>query len=146
MKIKVNTTKDLDKLFAELQKRINVAQTTDVAATVREEMIDQIEQEVYSVYDPKIYERKKDNGGLTDDDNIDSYMTNATTLVVESNRFDGSKNVGEVVVTGEGYNYGFPYNGVERDYVEATRDSLEATGSHVDALVRGLKRQGINVK
>lgn len=146
MKIKVSTIKDLDKLFAELQKRINIAQTTDVAAAVREEMKDQIEQEVYSVYDPKVYERKKDNGGLTDDENIDSYLTDATTLVVESNRFDGDKNVGETIVTGDGYDYSFPYSGRPRDYIEATRDSLEVTGAHVDALKHGLKRQKLDVK
>lgn len=151
MKIKVSTTKDLDKVFAELQKRINIAQTTDVATTVREEMKDQIEQEVYSVYTPdeskpNSYKRKKEDGGLTDDDNIDLYMTDTTTLVVESNRFDGDKNVGEVVVTGKGYNYSFPYSGRPRDYVEATRDSLETTGVHVKALKQGLQRQKLNVK
>lgn len=151
MKIKVSNTKDLDKVFAELQKRINIAQTTDVATTVREEMKDQIEQEVYSVYTPdeskpNSYKRDKENGGLTDDENIDSYMTNTNTLVVESNRFDGDKNVGEVVVTGKGYTYNFPFNGRERDYIEATRDSLESSGSHVAALAMSLKRQGLDVK
>lgn len=146
MKINVSSTKDLNKLFAELQKRVNVAQTTDVAPTVREEMKDQIEQVVYSVYDPKEYERLKDDGGLTDDENIDTYMTDATTLVVESNRFDGNKNVGEVVTTGQGYSYKFPYNGVARDYVGATIDELAVTGAHTHALVRGLKKTGLQIK
>lgn len=146
MKINVSSTKDLNKVLAELQRRINVAQTTDVAPTVREEIKDQIEQVVYSVYDPKEYERQKDDGGLTDDENIDTYMTDATTLVVESNRFDGNKNVGEVVTTGQGYSHSFPYNGVARDYVGATIDELEATNAHVVALARGLKKIGLEIK
>lgn len=146
MKINVSSTKDLNKLFAELQRRVNVAQTTDMALTVREEMKDQIEQVVYSVYNPKEYERDMDDGGLTDDENIDAYMTDATTLVVESNRFDGNRNVGEVVVTGQGYSYKFPYNGVARDYVGATRDELAVTGAHAHALAKGLKKQGIQIK
>ncbi|WP_211749695.1 hypothetical protein [Paenibacillus sp. Marseille-Q4541] len=146
MKINVSSTKDLNKLFAELQRRVNVTQTTDVAPTVREEMKDQIEQVVYSVYDPKEYERQMDDGGLIDDENIDTYMTDATTLVVESNRFDGDKNVGEVVVTGQGYSFPFAYNGVARDYIEATKDSLEATNAHVAALAMGLKKTGLQIK
>lgn len=146
MKININSTKDLNKVFAELQRRINVAQTTDVAPTVREEMKDQIEQVVYSVYDPKEYDRQKDDGGLTDDENIDAYMADATTLIVESNRFDGDKNVGEVIVTGDGYDYKFPYNGVSRDYIEATKDELAITGAHTNALVRGMKKQGLQTK
>ena len=151
MKINVSSTKDLNKVFAELQRRVNVAQTTDVATTVREEMKDQIEQVVYSVYtpdesNPDSYVRLKDDGGLTDDENIDTYMTDATTLVIESNRFDGNRNVGEVVVTGQGYNFPFAYNGVARDYVEATKDELEATNIHVAALARGLKKTGLQIK
>lgn len=146
MKINVSSTKDLNKVFAELQRRINVAQTTDVAPTVREEMKDQIEQVVYSVYDPKEYDLLKDDGGLTDDENIDTYMADAITLVVESNRFDGNKNVGEVIVTGDGYDYKFPYNGVSRDYIEATKDELAITGAHTNALVRGLKKTGLQIK
>lgn len=151
MKINVSSTKDLSKVFAELQRRINVAQTTDVAPTVREEMKDQIEQVVYSVYtpdesNPDSYKRKMDHGGLTDDENIDTYMADATTLIVESNRFDGGKNVGEVVVTGEGYDYKFPYNGVSRDYIEATKDELAITGAHTVALAMGLKKQGLQIK
>lgn len=146
MKINVSTVKDLNKVIAELQKRVNIAQMTDVAPTVREEMKDQIEQVVYSVYDPKEYERQKDDGGLTDDENIDTYMADATTLIIESSRFDGDKNVGEVVVTGEGYDYKFPYNGVSRDYIEATKDELAITGAHTNALIRGLHKQGLQTK
>ena len=135
--------KDLEKI---LKQKIATSLQTDVSHAGREAMKDNIEHTVYEVYEPTMYQRQKDNGGLTDDENIITTMVNDTTLSIESHRMDGDKNVSEVIISGQGYDYEFPYNGKPRDFVEATKEELIDTNAHVHALYVGLKKQGLDVK
>lgn len=61
-----------------------------------------------------------------------------------------SKNIGRyvspIVVSGQGYEFPFPYNGVPRDFIQETKDRLESSGAHVDALKEGLKKRGVKIK
>ncbi|MMZ67003.1 hypothetical protein D1872_295420 [compost metagenome] len=65
---------------------------------------------------------------------------------IESHRMDGSKNVGQVVETGQGYDHEFPYSGRPRPFIEKTVEELHNTNAHVAALHRGLRRQGLDVE
>lgn len=138
--------KDLKELEKLIKEKISKSLQTNVAQTARETIKDSIEDVVYAVYEPTMYERQKDDGGLTDDDNILTTMVNETTLSIESHRMDGDKNVSETIITGDGYDYEFPYYGRPRDFVEATREELLDTRSHVAAMHTGLKKQGLDVK
>lgn len=140
---KAKDFKELDKF---LKERLGKALEVNVAKTGRETMKEKIEDRVYGVYDPVLYDRQKDDGGLTDDENILTTMVNETTLSIESHRMDGDKNVSEVIVSGQGYDYDFPYNGRSRDFVEATKEELFDTNAHVAAMYSGLKKQGLDVK
>lgn len=136
----------LSELERYLNKKIAVALKNDVAETVKETMKKEIEDVVYSVYSPKMYERKMSQGGLTDEDNMEVTMLDDNTMRVENVRSDDGKNVAETVITGHGYNFGFEYAGVPRDFIQSTKDELESSGAHADALIRGLRKQGLDVK
>ncbi|OZB98019.1 hypothetical protein [Paenibacillus sp. XY044] len=138
--------KDLKELENLIKAKISKSLQTSVAQVGRETMKEKIEDVVYAVYEPVLYERQKDDGGLTDDENILTTMVNDTTLSIESHRMDGDKNVSEVIVSGDGYDFEFPYYGRPRDFVEATKEELADTRGHVAALYVGLKKQGLDVK
>lgn len=140
---KAKNFKELEKL---LKDKVSKSLQTNVVQTGRETMKDKINDVVYSVYEPTMYVRQMDDGGLTDDENILTTMVNETTLSIESHRMDRDKNVSETVITGEGYDYEFPYNGRPRDFVEATKEELINTRSHISAMYKGLRAQGLEVK
>ena len=79
----------------------------EVNKVTRDTMKEQIQETVYDVYSPTLYERQKDNGGLTDDDNIKTTLIDNMTLIVENIRSDDGVNVAEVVESGEGYKFDF---------------------------------------
>lgn len=109
-------------------------------------MKEKIEDEVYSKYpDPVMYVRQKEDGGLLDEENMEVTMINDTTLSIENVRSDDGRNVAEIVETGIGYEFEFPYNGIPRPFTEATREELRNTNEHVHAMYVGLKKEGIDV-
>lgn len=142
----INNKNDLEKLLQKLNRNIGSAMNNEVNKETRDTMKEQIQETVYDVYSPTLYERQKDNGGLIDDDNIKTTLIDNTTLIVENIRSDDGVNVAEVVESGQGYKFDFPYNGVPRPFSAATREQLENTGAHKHALYKGLKRQGIDVE
>ncbi|MET3209904.1 UNVERIFIED_CONTAM: hypothetical protein ABIC26_002852 [Paenibacillus sp. PvR008] len=136
--------------FAELERllkqKIASALQVDVAHTVKDNLKQSIEDNVYDVYTPTVYERQRDQGGLTDERNIAVEMIGQDTVSIESQRMDGSKNVSLVVETGQGYDFEFAYSGRPRPFVEKTVEELHNTNAHVAALHRGLERQGLDVE
>nr|WP_251035389.1 hypothetical protein [Paenibacillus sp. ISL-20] len=138
--------RELEKVLHQIQSKINKAQQENVAPVVKKIMKENIESEVYSVYDPSMYERDREHGGLLDEDNMKVTMLDETTLSVENIRSDDGRNVAEIVETGQGYEHDFMFNGIPRPFTEATRDELRNTNVHVAALYTGLKQQGLNVK
>lgn len=141
--MQVKTHKDLEKFLLGLNIKIANAQVNEVSKTVKSVMKDNVQTEVYDVYTPTMYSR---TGLLGSEGSMESKMINGTTLIVENVRSDGERNVAEIVESGMGYEYGFEYAGVPRPFTEATREDLRSTGAHFEALVRGLKRQGIKTK
>jgi hypothetical protein len=116
---------------------------------VRPKMKENIQSEVYDVYEePVIYKRLRENGGLMDDANIIVEMIDNNTVSIESHRMDDNRNVSVIVETGVGYNedWSFPYTHKGRPFVETTRDELRNDGSVEHAIVKGLKRLGINTR
>ena len=139
----VNSIKDLEK---EIQKRIAQAMKSEVAPLSRKVMKEKIEEEVYSVYTPKLYERRGENGGLLDDENIVTEMIDDSTLKVQNIRSDGDRYVAEIVESGHGYEYEFEYAGTPRPFTKETAEHFRDTNEHVYALYKGLKKTGLNVQ
>ncbi|WP_405169292.1 hypothetical protein [Paenibacillus sp. FSL H3-0286] len=141
--------KSLKDLERYLNKQIAQSLKNDVGKGVaREKLKENIESEVYDKYDPVMYERQRENGGLHDDKNIIVEMIDNNTVSVESHRMDGNRNVGVIVETGVGYNedWSFPYTHKGRPFTEVTREELMNDGSVEHALMKGLKKQGLDVQ
>lgn len=142
----MKTVNNLNELEKELQKRITQAMRSDVAPLARSVMKEKIEEEVYSVYAPKLYERQRDHGGLLDDNNIITEMVDDSTLKIQNIRSDGDRYVAEIVETGHGYEYEFEYNGTPRPFTQETAEHFRDTNEHIYALYSGLKKTGLNVQ
>ncbi|EGL20039.1 hypothetical protein [Paenibacillus sp. HGF7] len=106
-------------------------------------MTNKINEVVYAVYEPKMYKRDEEHGGLSDPNNIRVQMIKDDTVSIENIRSDGNRNVAEIVETGQGYYYSFDYTNKPRAFTEATRQELRRSQSHVKAMKLGLAKQGI---
>ncbi|MEK4427834.1 hypothetical protein MHB54_01095 [Paenibacillus sp. FSL M7-0802] len=136
----------LTDLLNHLNEQVAESLEVDVGKTVRETMKEKIKEEVYSVYTPTVYQRQGEHGGLTDDENIEVKMIGKDTVSIESVRMDDGRNVSEIVETGEGYQYSFPFAGVARPFTEATREELENNGAIEAAFYKGLRKKGLDVQ
>ena len=154
--------KNSKELYAEIMKRVNIALDTDVADVVKDVMTDHIAQDVYDVYEPKAYNRRLNQDGLLDPNNIISTIDGEGRLKVENVTLGSkyyydngqrkiSQNSGEpiaeVIETGQGYDiHGWEYDGVPRPFMKNTHDDLEQNHYHTEAMKQSLKKQGLEVK
>lgn len=152
--------KNLKELEKELYKRINTALDTEVADTVKEVMTDHIVSDVYDVYEPVAYQRRYNNGGLLDANNIISTMGDNGELFVQNitlgyptyfipgiNKHFISANadsfITPVIEYGKGYDV---IDIVPRPFIQNTHDDLERNHYHTEAMKRSLKKQGLEVR
>jgi hypothetical protein len=114
---------------------------------VKDEVIEtgkrQVEETVYDVYSPRVYER---TGQLKEQ--WETEETNDGITVYPSRRDeDTGKYVPEVIETGKGYEYEFEYSNRPRPFVENTRQELERDKDRVaDALKRDMKANGLDIE
>lgn len=143
------TFSSLKEMEKYIQDEINKSLKNDVAPVVKEVMSAEVQNTVYSVYEPKMYKRRYNNGGLMSENNMnDTLIKDGVIAVSNDTPFNGKnysgKTLTEVVVTGEGYTYDYPYEyNQPRDFIEATRKDLIQTQAHTKALVNGLKKSGV---
>lgn len=136
--------KSLSELEKYLNSKIQSALKNEVAETTIQTMQKHIESDVYAVYEPKQYVRKGYQGGLSDPHNIEVEVIDDNTISVENIRFDGDREVAQIVESGKGYQYKFDYYGVPRPFTENTREELKNTDQLKKSMKQGLKRQGID--
>jgi hypothetical protein len=136
----------LTKMFQHIENKAASVLKKEIADLVVETMQEKIEEEVYSVYEPKEYVRQRYQGGLQDPRNIEITMIGDNTISVENIRFDGDREVAEIVESGQGYTYDFPYAGVPRPFTQATRDELNQSGKLKVAMSQGLRKRGFDTK
>lgn len=102
-----------------------------------------IQNGVYNAYAPKQYSRRKENGGMLDRKNIESRIDGDTLTVRDVAPLDNGRTdyaLDEIVVNGLG-NMPFP-----RDFYSECAEILETTGDHIEAMKRGMKKRGYEVK
>ncbi|MEG0020507.1 MAG: hypothetical protein RR728_08170, partial [Oscillospiraceae bacterium] len=99
----------LDKYLSQLQFDINNALIGDVADGAKETMQNVIDDVVYKSYNPTVYSRRGDNGGLSDKRNmIVSAVPNGILLTNEApvnyaygvSHFAGDKRLSEIICEG----------------------------------------------
>ena len=145
-----------ESLFADLQKQINASLVEDVVPVVKETMQAEVQNTVYSVYEPSVYQRRLYNGGLMDEKNYHSELIADGTVAITNDTpindaYGGSNSMSltEQVITGQGYDYQGSGTGAylqPRDFISATEEDLVASGLHVTALKAGLAKRGFEVK
>ena len=163
-----NIAKGLDDLEKQIRKNVHAAieeaLETDVCDAVRGAVIDRVHKDVYGVYTPKKYIRRKDEQGLSDANNVVHELrgratnTKSKTLTVwniakhnprnnpngpfgrddlQKTIIDGWSKVGEKT----------PPYGRPRPFIENANKALELGGEHRESLERafeiGLGRHGI---
>lgn len=135
--------KNTNELFKQIQKMIRQAMETEVSKVARNTLKEHVVEDVYSKYEPSHYER---SGGLLQDENIDTHMVDDNILSVRSTREEDGRDIANIIETGVGYSYdGLDERIGARPFHEEAAIEL-SKGSAKDALARGLKKQGIDVK
>lgn len=156
---------DLEKY---LKKQIKDALANEVKSEVVETERRHVQKDVYEVYNPKMYKRRKENGGLMDEKNIVGVMLSDDTLEVENKTPANPYGIPQERVTTEGKNlpgliefgddngygrYDFPPSDGEDDsymfprpFISNTVEELKNSKAHISALANGLLRHNIKTE
>lgn len=151
------TFKSYKDLEGFLKQKIKIVLENDVAEVIKDEIQSSISDEVYSVYEPKNYERRGyTDGGLGDKNTMTVELVGDDTIKVtpdaERNTsyefagvgYDTSKSLAENIIEGYG-NRAHVWN-QPRDFIEETKNNLKRNKHHVEVLKDGLEKYGIITK
>ena len=128
-------------------KYVKNAMQKEVSEESRDLTVEHLVNDVYDAYKSQ-YDRQYDMGGLADEDNILTTMINDVTLKIEDVRRDEKTNrlVAPIVEYSKGYwSEELDDTIGKRPFIENTAKELR-NGKARNALLRGLKRQGVNCK
>lgn len=149
---------DAEDLLKELKTDIEDTLIHEVLDTVKEIELRHVEEDVFDVYSPKIYERRDSGeGGIDDPDNIIGTVQNMELEVENITPFASgygtwNKGIGlaELINDGNstsGYFYDYPgeFN-QPRPFLDNTIEEIERTDDVENALARGLNKRKWTVK
>ncbi len=117
--------------------------TNEVADAVTENMAEAIQTSVYDAYSPQYYNRRMNNGGLSDTHNMEVSEIQNGISVHNAAPLDNGRNdynLNEIIV------YGLGNQPFERDFYAETAERLQENQEHTEALKQGLKKRGIEVE
>lgn len=147
---------DVEELLKSLEADIEDTLMHEVLDEVKEIELRHVEEDVFDVYKPKIYERR-DSGGIDDPDNIVGTIQNMEMEVENIAPFASgygtwNRGVGltELINNGNstsGYFYDYPgeFN-QPRPFLDNTIEEIERTDDVENALARGLNKRKWTVK
>ena len=147
---------DVEELLKSLEADIEDTLMHEVLDEVKEIELRHVEEDVFDVYKPKIYERR-DSGGIDDPDNIVGTVQNMELEVENITPFASgygtwNRGVGLTELINEGnstsgYFYDYPgeFN-QPRPFLDNTIEEIERTDDVEDALARGLNKRKWTVK
>ena len=142
-------------LLKDLKNDIEDTLMDEVLDEVKEIELRHITQDVFSVYSPKIYKRRL-NDGIDDPENIVGTVKDMVLEVENIARFNddyGTYNHGtglaDLINDGERLNgYFYDYTGEfeqARPFLDNTEEEIERTNSVENALAKGLKKRGYDI-
>lgn len=137
------TFKNINPLLKHIEKQVQDTMTNEVADAVTKNMAEAVQTSVYDVYSPQYYNRRMNNGGLSDVHNMEvSEIQNGIAVHDAAPLDNGSKdyNLDDIIVNGLGNQ---PF---ERDFYSETVERLQKNQEHTEALKQGLKKRGIEVE
>lgn len=147
-----NSYDEIDDLLSDLKYDIEDTLQDEVLDEVKRIEIKHVEEDVFSVYDPIIYSRRK-TGGLDDPDNIIGTVEDMELTVENITPFNddyGSSNHGvglaDLVNDGDNlqghfYDYLGSFN-QPRPFLDNTEEEIERTEQIDNVLEKGLNKRG----
>lgn len=152
---KRDTYDDVDTLLKDLKSDIEDTLMDEVLDEIRNIEIEQVEEDVFSVYSPSIYKRRL-HDGLDDPDNIVGKIHNMELEVDNITEFNddyGTYNRGRglpgLINDGEGKSgFFYDYQGEftqPRPFIDNTIEEIEQTDLVENALAKGLKKRNYDV-
>ena len=79
-----NSYDDIEELYADLLNEIKNTVADEIAKEMKKIEQEVIDRNVYSVFSPKVYERRKDDGGLRSEDNmVEGISIDGDSVIVE---------------------------------------------------------------
>ena len=147
--------KGIDDIYNKLLKDIK----NEIAPKIAEEMknIEQevIEEVVYNAYTPTYYERRYEDGGLSDkenmketivskENNIEIKVKNVTKGNSEYSDAEGYTTgyIDEIIETGQGYGYDLNYYIGARPFTEVSQNVIDYTDRIVKLFEEELRKKG----
>lgn len=137
------TFKNLNSLCRHIEKQIQDTMVNEVADTVKDNMTEAVHTSVYDAYSPQYYNRRMNNGGLSDTHNMEVTEIQNGISVHNAAPLDNGRNdynLDEIIV------YGLGNQPFERDFYAETAERLQENQEHMEALKQGLKKRGIEVE
>lgn len=137
------TFKNLNSLCRHIEKQIQDTMVNEVADTVKDNMTEAVHTSVYDAYSPEYYNRRMNNGGLSDTQNMEVTKIQNGISVHNATPLDNGRNdysLDDIIV------YGLGNQPFERDFYTETAERLLENQEHTEALKQGLKKRGIEVE
>ena len=129
---------NLAEILASIKIKTQDTLNNEIADKIKETEVKKAEEDVYSVYSPKVYKRSY---GLKNIDYMDVSQYGEVGIEVSNNEGHA-----DIVESGDGYQYDFEYNGVPRPFQQNTIDELMENGEINKMLINGLRKRGIKTK
>jgi len=135
---------EFNKWREQLEMDIDNVLETDVADTLTQHVLESVRQNVYDVYEPKEYVRRKQNGGLLDRENYHATAFDNVLALTNATRDNGysreqDREIVDVVESGKGYDW---YSPGPRPFMEEALQKGITDGSLEESLYLGLKNRG----
>lgn len=132
----------------ELERYVNrmaseaMSKGNNVKKTVIDEGKKQVQETVYDVYDPKVYER---TGQLKENWNWQDTPDGIEIINTRTDEESG-KYIVDTVEYGRNYDYEFEYSNKGRPFVENTRENLRNSSKLKNALKQDMRSIGLDIE
>jgi hypothetical protein len=99
-----------------------------------------VQEDVYDVYSPKVYQR---TGELKENWKVEEISDG---IAVFNDRREGEKDIVETIEYGKNYDFDFEYSNTPRPFIENTRQELSKGNKLANSLKQDLKSIGLDVE
>ena len=144
----------LEELMAKLQEQVQDVVKNNVVETIKDVETEHIREDVYNTYTPTMYQRRYEDNGLIDGENMKEVIKkeyNTISLDITNDTLGNpDPTVGyidSIIESGEGYKWKnseiYQEQPYPRPFTENTYKDLEENKQHITALKEGLKQYNI---
>lgn len=145
----------LEKALNRIKKDVKKTIENEVSNKIKETMKERIQEDVYDKYEPTQYVRRREDGGLLDDDNIKSKtisIKDNISLEITNETLSDShlKRLDKVIEYGVGYEWEdseiYKMQPYPRPFINNTKEQIDNENIHIDTLKKSLKSKGYDIE